>query len=137
VPEDSVVAIGWWTVGTLVILAVLGEVLEFVASAMGVKKAGGSRRGALLAIVGSIIGGIVGMGVGIPIPVIGSLVAAVFFGAMGALVGAFLGESWKGRDFDSSVTIGKAAFVGRLLGTLAKVLVATLMVVVTLGALFL
>ena len=34
-----------------------------------------------------------------------------------AMIGAFLGESWKGRDFDASLEVGKAAFVGRLLGS--------------------
>ena len=53
------------------------------------------------------------------------------------MVGAFLGESWKGRDFDTSIEIGKAAFIGRILGTVAKVAICTLMVIVGLGAMFL
>ena len=73
--------------------------------------------------------------VGLPIPIVGSLLAAVVFGGLGALVGAMAGESWKGRDFETSLEIGKAAFVGRLLGTAAKLIVASIMVVVTLIAL--
>jgi len=137
VPADAWTAIGWWAVGFLVALAVLGEILEFVAGALGVTKVGGSRRGAVLAIVGSLAGAIVGLFVGLPIPVIGSLVSAVLLGGLGALAGAMLGEMWKGRDFDTSLTVGKAAFVGRLLGTVAKLVICTLMVVVTLGALVL
>jgi uncharacterized protein YqgC (DUF456 family) len=135
IPPDAPLAIGWPAVVTLLALAVLGEVFEFLAGALGVAGAGGSRRGAALAIVGSIAGGIVGMFAGLPIPVVGSLVGAVLFGAVGALVGAVIGETWKGRDLDASLEIGKAAFVGRILGTAAKMIVSTLMVVVAIAAL--
>ena len=86
----------------------------------------------MLALVGSLVGGVVGMVVGVPIPIIGSLAAAPIFGGLGAMVGAMLGESWLGRDFESSLEIGKAAFVGRMLGTLGKLIVGSVMVVVVL-----
>jgi hypothetical protein len=136
-PEDAATAIGWNAVITLVLLAVVGEIVEVAAGALGVAKVGGSRRGALLAILGSVVGSLVGMLIGLPIPLIGSLVAAVVFGGLGALVGAVIGEGWKGRDFDSSLEIGKAAFIGRLLGTLAKLIVSSIMVAVTLAAIVL
>ena len=134
-PPEAGAAIGWYVVIALVVVALLAEAAELAAAALGVSKAGGSRRGALLAILGSIVGGIIGAIVGLPIPLVGSLVAAVVFGGLGALVGAMAGESWKGRDFDSSLEIGKAAFVGRMLGTAAKMVAASIMVVVTLFAL--
>ncbi len=133
-PDASRLAVGWYTVAGLFALAIAGEVLETAAGAAGVKKAGGSRRGALLAIAGSMVGSILGLFVGIPIPIVGSLVAAVVFGAVGAFVGAMLGERWKGRGFDSSLDVGRAAFVGRVWGSIAKIAVSTVMVVVTLGA---
>jgi uncharacterized protein YqgC (DUF456 family) len=134
-PSDGRLALHWETVIVLVVLALLGEILEFATSALGVTKAGGSRRGAVLALVGSLVGGIVGLFVGVPIPVIGSLAAALIFGGLGALVGAMVGESWKGRDFDTSLQIGQAAFIGRILGTLGKLIVGSVMVAVTLAAL--
>ncbi len=133
-PGEHLTAVGWRSVLFLVALAVLGEIVEFAAGAMGVSTAGGSRRGAVLAIVGSLVGGIVGLFVGLPIPIVGSLVSAVLFGGLGALAGAMLGETWKGRDFEASLEVGKAAFVGRILGTVAKMVICTLMVVVALGA---
>ena len=46
-----------------------------------------------------------------------------------------LGEAWKGRSLGQSWQIGQGAFWGRLLGTLAKVTVASAMVIATtLGA---
>jgi uncharacterized protein YqgC (DUF456 family) len=134
-PSEGRADIGWQTVAVLIVLAIVGEIVEFIAAASGVTKAGGSRRGALLALVGSIIGGIVGLGIGLPVPVVGSLLAALVFGGLGALAGAMLGESWKGRDFDASLEVGKAAFVGRVLGTVGKLIVGSVMLVVTLVSL--
>jgi uncharacterized protein YqgC (DUF456 family) len=134
-PGDSRLALSWSTVAALALLAVVGEVVEFVAGAMGVTKAGGSRRGAVMALAGSLVGGVIGLFVGVPIPVVGSLAAAILFGGLGALVGAFIGESWKGQDFDTSLQIGRAAFVGRVLGTLGKLIVGAVMLVVLLAAL--
>jgi uncharacterized protein YqgC (DUF456 family) len=133
-PEDAATAIGWNTVLALAALAVAGEVIELVAGAAGVTKAGGSRRGAVLAIAGSVVGSLVGVFVGVPIPIVGSLVAAIVFGGVGALVGAVLGEQWKGRDLDTSIAVGNAAFVGRVLGTVGKMITCTIMVAVTLAA---
>ncbi len=82
-PPDSAMAIGWQTVAGLALLAVLGEIVELAAGALGVAKLGGSRRDALLAIVGSIVGSIAGIVIGLPIPLFGSLVAAVVFGGIG------------------------------------------------------
>jgi uncharacterized protein YqgC (DUF456 family) len=129
--------IRWYTVAGLIALAVLGEVLELAASALGAKRAGGSRRGAVLAIVGSMVGAIIGAFVGVPIPLIGSLVAAILFAGAGALVGAMLGETWKGRTLAESWKVGQSAFWGRLLGALAKTGIATAMfVIAVIAALF-
>jgi len=78
---------------------------------------------------------VVGLFIGVPIPIVGSLAAALVFGGLGALVGAFIGESWKGRDFDTSLQIGQAAFIGRVLGTLGKMIVGAAMIAVLLVAL--
>ena len=100
--------------------AVLGEVLEFAAAALGAQKAGGSKRATALAIVGSMIGAIVGALVGLPIPIFGSIVAALLFGALGATTGAILGEWFSGKQWRDTIAVGHAAFWGRLLGTVGK-----------------
>ena len=48
VPAESRLDIGWAPLIGLLILAALGELVEFLASALGASKAGGSRRGAAL-----------------------------------------------------------------------------------------
>jgi uncharacterized protein YqgC (DUF456 family) len=135
VPAQSIAALGWKTVVALLVLAALGEIVELLAGAFGVAKAGGSRRGALMALVGSIVGGILGIFVGVPIPLIGSVVAAVLFAGLGAMAGAALGETSAGRDAGASWRIAKLAFWGRLAGTLGKVILGAVMIAVVIASL--
>ena len=138
IPAGQRLSIGWFAVTMVLVLALLGELIEAAASALGVTRVGGSRRGALLAMVGSMVGGIVGAIVGLPfIPVVGSLVGIVLFASLGALAGAMVGERWKGQDWNASLNVGHAAFWGRLLGTLGKILAASVIVAVAVAALLL
>jgi hypothetical protein len=133
-PGDSRATLGWSVVGVIAGLAALGEVMELAASAAGVKRAGGSRLGAFFALAGSLAGALTGLFVGIPIPVVGSVVGAVLFAGAGAMFGAMLGEQLGGRSADASWEIGKAAFWGRLLGTLAKTAAGAVIAAVAIAA---
>jgi uncharacterized protein len=134
-PPASRAAIGWKVVAVLFVLALLGEILELVAGAVGATKAGGTRRGALLAVLGSIIGGILGVIVGLPVPMVGSFIAALLFAGLGALAGAMLDGYWAGQDMRVNWQVGKAAFWGRLAGTMGKTLVGALMGAIVVAAL--
>lgn len=127
VPADGGRELTWTTVGTLAALAVLGEVIEFAAGAAGAAKQGASRRAVALSLLGALIGSIVGAIVGLPVPIVGSLAAALLGGAAGAFAGAYLGETWKQRPHETGVAVGKAAFVGRLWGTVGKFAVGAVM----------
>ena len=128
----------WIVVLVLAVLALIGEAIEFGASVLGTKKLGGSGRGAALSVVGSIIGGIMGaiLGIPVPIPLVGMLIGSVLFAAVGAWVGATIGEKWVGKSTHQSVQIGGAAFVGRLLGTVGKLVMGSSMVVLAIAAPF-
>lgn len=130
VPEDYRVDVGLVIIGLMLLLAIIGEVLEFVAGAFGATKAGGSKRGAVLALFGSLGGGFLGLFVPIPIPILGSIIGAIVFSGVGALLGAVLGEQWKGRSVDESLKVGQAAFWGRLLGTAGKITAGCWMIAV-------
>jgi uncharacterized protein YqgC (DUF456 family) len=132
-PPDGL-DIGWPVFFVLLGLAIVAELLELAASALGASRAGGSRRGAVLAILGSMIGAIAGAMIGLPIPVVGSLVAAIVFAGIGAMAGAMLGETWKGRTLAETWKVGQAAFWGRLLGALAKTGISTAMFAIALVA---
>lgn len=134
---ESVWAVHWSSLVLLLFLALLGEALEFVAGLMGAGKAGSSKRGLILAFAGSIFGASIGFGLGnAVVPVLGGIVGVFLLGAGGALLGAVLGETWKGRSLEESMEVGRGAFVGRLIGTLSKSFVGAAMLLVSLGALF-
>ena len=131
-PEASPYAFGWWVVAALAILAGIGELLEMTTSAVGTRKAGGSRKGAILAVVGSFAGSIAGLmlGISIPIPVIGSLVGALLFAGCGAMLGAYLGERWDGKENREAWRVGISSFWARLAGSLIKLLFGLVMIAV-------
>ncbi len=126
--------LNWWVVGLVFGLAVLGEIIEFAAGAAGAAKSGGSRRGMLLSVAGAMLGSIGGtiLGTAIPVPLVGNLIGAVAGGACGAFGGAYLGEYWKGKDENERLNISSAAMVGRVLGTVGKLGIGAIMVVVTM-----
>ncbi len=132
-PDERRLDISLWTVLGLLALAAVGEAIEFFAGALGASKAGASKRGTALALVGSLVGGMVGFFA--PIPVVGQIVGPIVGASVGAMVGAVLGEQWKGRDLDASLNIGHAAFWGRLIGTLGKILVGCVMLVLIIASL--
>lgn len=125
VPETRSWNISLYMAGAIFVVAVIGEALEFAASAVGASRLGGSKRGVALSIVGSIAGSIVGLFFGSVIPVVGNVIASLLLGATGAFVGAMLGERWAGKDWNDSIEIGGAAFWGRLLGTVGKAVCGT------------
>jgi hypothetical protein len=112
-------------------LALLGEVLEFVLGAAGSRQAGGSKRAAALAIVGSLIGAVAGTA--LPAPIVGTLIGA----CLGAFAGSLLGDLWAGRPLFRSFEAGWGAAVGRFWGTMAKLVIGAMIVVLlTLAAFF-
>ncbi|SRR6056297_524745 len=134
-PEEGRVAVGWGVLAATFGLALLGEIFEFAAAAMGAQRAGASRRTTLLAVVGSVVGAILGAVIGVPIPFFGPIIAAVLFGALGATGGAMFGEWTNGKTWRESWTVGHAAFWGRLAGTVGKIMAGFAILVVTLLAL--
>ena len=121
----------WTVLGVAAGLALLGEVLEFVLGAAGSRHAGGSKRAAALAIVGSLVGGIIGTA--LPVPLVGTLIGA----CLGAFAGSLIGDLWAGRPLFPSFEAGWGAAVGRFWGTMTKLAVgAVMMVILALAAFF-
>jgi len=112
------------SVTTLVILGLLtaiGVVADFVATALGAKRAGASRYG----IIGAALGTVVGVFTG--------LWGLVFM----PLVGAALGEFYAHRDALKAGRVGLATWIGMLLGTAFKLAIALTLIGVFLLALWL
>jgi len=121
--------VGWPSLITLLVLAVLAEVLEFFAGSAGAKKAGASRRGMIGAIVGAMIGGFLFT---IPVPVLGTIFGVCF----GAFVGAALVEMGVVGDPGHAGRVGWGAAKGRFFGIMIKLAFGLVMLLVTLFAAF-
>lgn len=114
-----------WVIVTAVLLALIGEIIEFTSSAAGARKSGGSRSGAWGALIGSFVGLFVGA-VLIPIPILGSIVGAV----LGAGVGALAAERGVARrTWGDSYRSGRGAVTGRALSIVIKTAIAALVAV--------
>lgn len=129
----------FWQFDWIVVLAILfaagvGELLEFAAGALGTSRLGGSKRSTALSLVGSIVGAIAGLFLGTPVPVVGNMIASLLLGGAGAFCGAIIGERWAGKDWETSIQVGNAAFWGRLLGTIGKAVCGTIACVLFLLA---
>lgn len=93
-------------------LMVLTIVLDFIAGALGAKRAGASREALLGATLGSIFG------------VFGGVLGIV----LGPFIGAALGEFYARKDLIRAGNVALATWLGLVLGSLAKVVLALMMV---------
>jgi uncharacterized protein len=122
--QPEYVLVSWTTLGVAAGLAVLAEGLEFVLGAAGSRRAGGSTRAAALAIVGSLVGGIIGTA--LPVPIVGTLIGA----CLGAFAGSLIGDLWAGRPLFPSFEAGWGAAVGRFWGTVSKLAIGGIIVII-------
>ena len=120
------VHVGWQSLTVLLVLAIIAEVVEFLAGSAGAKKAGGSKRGMIGAIVGGLLGGF--FLTFIPIPIVSTVVGV----CLGAFLGAWAVELLVGKEMDQAVQIGVGAAKGRFVGTVLKTLFGLAMLVVAM-----
>lgn len=120
-PQTGRTEIGFSTVAVAAMLAIVGEAVEFAASALGARRAGASRKSTTYAVLGSFGGALLGALVGVPIPIIGPIIAAILFAGLGAMAGAIYGERSEGKAWQETWAVGQAAFWGRTLGTFGKI----------------
>jgi hypothetical protein len=120
-------AVQWSTVGWLLLLAAVGEGLEFFAGAAGAA----GERPSWRVMVGALAGGVVGGLAGTPVMFgVGSLLGAL----VGAFTGAALAVVSEGGTMGSALSTGLAALRGRLLGFVLKAAAAVVMLVVLAAA---
>lgn len=104
--------VGLWTLLILALMTALTYVVEFAASALGVKKYGGSNR----AMIGAALGGIVGMFLGIP---------GILFGPF---LGAVIGELSLQRRLNEASRAGFGTVVGLAIGLAGKFAIGIAMI---------
>ncbi len=103
----------WGTLVILLLLTVLSQILDYLASILGAKKFGASRWG----MSGAFLGGIIGL---------------FSSGILGILIGPFIGalllELLHGQDLPASLKIGLGTLVGFLGGAIGKIIIALTMI---------
>ncbi len=109
---DHFARVGGITITILTVLAVISWVLDFLAGVMGAKKSGASRE----ALAGAAVGTVVGLFMG--------LIGVFFMPLVGAVVGEFIAR----RDQWRAVHVGISTWIGTILGMLAKVVIAFMMI---------
>ncbi|QDT94957.1 DUF456 domain-containing protein [Gimesia aquarii] len=111
-------------------LAGLGELVEMLGGSAGAAKKGASRRAMILSLLGTFLCSILGAGLATPIvPPLGTIMGAILGGSVGAYMGAYLGEVWKGNQDVDRQEIGRAAFIGRILGVVGKMAIGVIIIV--------
>lgn len=109
---DDFTRVSMTTVVVVSVLAVLAWGLDYVAGLMGAKKAGASKQ----ALIGAAAGTVLGLFMG--------LIGVLFM----PLVGAALGEYLAQKDQTRAMKVGVSTWIGIMVGLIAKVVLAFIMV---------
>jgi len=109
---DDFNRVGTSTLALITVLAVVAWGLDYVAGLMGAKKVGASRQALLGAAVGTVLGLFMG------------LVGVLFMPLLGAAAGEYLAQKNQAR----AVKVGAATWLGIMIGLIAKVVLAFVMV---------
>lgn len=102
---------GWFFLGQGLLIC-LGYAIDFMATAWGVRKFGGSKAAAWGAVLGTLLVFVVG-----PIGIL-----------VGPLLGAIVGELIMGEQLKQALHSGVGSFLGFIGGVAAKLLIAGIMV---------
>lgn len=116
---DDFSRVGTTTLVVVSVLAVLAWGLDYVAGLMGAKKAGASKQ----ALIGAAVGTVLGLFMG--------LVGVLFMPLVGAAVGEYLAQ----KDQTRAVKVGVSTWIGIMVGLMAKVVLAFIMVGIFVAAL--
>lgn len=109
---DDFTRVSVWTVVVAGVLTILAWITDYLAAALGAKKAGASP----WAILGAAVGTLAGVFTG--------LVGLLFLPLAGAAIGQFAAE----RDVVRAGRVGVATWIGMLVGTAVKIALAFAMV---------
>lgn len=116
---DDFARISGWTVAVCGVLAAVGLAIDYVAAAWTAQRAGASRAGLVGAAAGSVLG------------IFGGLVGLLLFPLIGAAIGEFIAR----RDALHAGRVGLAAWLGLLVGAVAKLAIVFAMIGALVAAL--
>jgi uncharacterized protein YqgC (DUF456 family) len=109
---DDFARISLWTVAACGVLTLAAWAIDTLAAWIGAKRAGASG----LALLGAALGTVLGL--------LGGLIGVLFLPLLGAAIGQFLSDPNARR----AAQVGMATWVGLLVGTVAKLVIACVMI---------
>jgi uncharacterized protein YqgC (DUF456 family) len=113
---------GWKLYLLFILIAVFGELFDFLAAGYVAKKFKASRWG----VAGAIIGGIVGASLGSVVPIIGNIIGLF----IGAIALSFLFEFIAQKKFEKAFKAAIGAFFGRVGAIIVKIILAIIIIVI-------
>lgn len=116
---DDFTRVGAATLALVSVLAVLAWGLDYAAGLLGARRAGASRQ----ALVGAALGTVAGLFMG--------LVGVFFMPLVGAAVGEYIAR----RDEQRAWKVGLSTWLGIMVGLVAKVVIAFMMIGIFIAAL--
>jgi uncharacterized protein len=116
---DGYTRVGTGTLALVAVLAVLAWVLDYAAGLLGARRAGASRQ----ALLGAALGTVAGLFLGV--------VGVLFMPLVGAAIGEYLAR----RDEQRALKVGVATWLGIMVGLVAKVVIAFMMIGIFIAAL--
>ena len=109
-------SLGWTAIVCLVLLTLVSYAIDAAAGYVGARKFGASKWGLIGATIGALLG--------------------LFFGLLGLfvgpIIGAIAGEIIAGKQMVKAGRAGWGTFVGALAGTIAKLFIGLIMIVIFL-----
>jgi uncharacterized protein YqgC (DUF456 family) len=123
------VYVGWPVLITVLVLALIAEVVEFMAGSAGAKRAGGNRRAGFGAIIGALIGGLL---FSIPVPIVGTVIGV----CLGAFAGAAVAQMTVAQDVAHSFRVGAGAAKGRFYGIMSKLAFGIVILIISMISAF-
>jgi uncharacterized protein YqgC (DUF456 family) len=115
----------WKILLLLLGLTILGELIEYISSVLGAKKFGASGKSSLAVLFGGLVGGIIG---GLFMPLLGSIFGAILGGCLTPIIMEYKSR----KEWLPSFKAGLGVLVGRMGGTLLKLVIAGMMIAITL-----
>lgn len=107
---SSAVPMNYWFLGITLVIAIVMVVLDYIIPAVGTKRFGGSRAGAIGTTVGLVVG----------------LIAPIPFGVLiGPFVGALIGEiAFNQTESNQAIKAAFGSFLGFLASTFMKLVIS-------------
>jgi hypothetical protein len=110
------------------LMAVIGEISEFLSVGVVSKRFGASRKAAIAAVLGAIIGSMVGSILG--------LIGAILGAFLGIFIAAFIVEIIIKRKMKEALRAGAGGMTGRVFATFFKAAIAIVMCLIILFNVF-